>query len=70
MKNLLMKLHYSITEFMAKLWIVEHILIAKVTDDDGETYDCIYCTILRNAVLFFIVGLLVGLFAGYYVGAK
>ena len=62
--NILQKLHNAITNYMSKLWIVEHILIAKVTEEeDGAlvTYDCIYCTILRNAVIFFMLGLLLGL---------
>lgn len=62
--NILQKLHNAITLYMSKLWIVEHILIAKVKEDEdgvSVTYDCIYCTILRNAVIFFALGLLLGL---------
>lgn len=62
--NILQKLHNSITSYMSKLWIVEHILIAKVTEEeDGAlvTYDCIYCTILRNALIFFALGVILGL---------
>lgn len=62
--DILRKIHDAITTYMSKLWIVEHILIAKVpVDEDGTivTYDCIYCTILRNAVIFFALGLLIGL---------
>lgn len=62
--NILQRIHNMITSYMAKLWIVEHILIAKVTEEeDGAlvTYDCIYCTILRNAVIFFALGTLLGL---------
>lgn len=62
--NILQKLHNAITNYMSKLWIVEHILIAKVTEEeDGAlvTYDCIYCTILRNALIFFALGVILGL---------
>lgn len=62
--NILQKLHNAITNYMSKLWIVEHILIAKVTEEeDGAlvTYDCIYCTILRNAIIFFALGAILGL---------
>lgn len=62
--NILQKLHNAITNYMSKLWIVEHILIAKVTEEeDGAlvTYDCIYCTILRNAIIFFALGVILGL---------
>lgn len=62
--NILRKLHTAVTNYMAKLWIVEHILIAKVTEEeDGAlvTYDCIYCTILRNALIFFALGVILGL---------
>lgn len=64
MMKILRKLHGATTNYMAKLWIVEHILIAKVTEEeDGAlvTYDCIYCTILRNAIIFFVSGTLLGL---------
>lgn len=63
--KILQIVHNAITNYMSKLWIVEHILIAKVTEEDGGvlvTYDCIYCTILRNAVIFFALGLLIGLY--------
>lgn len=64
MREFLMKIHYKIVDIMAKSWIVENILIAKVREADGEIYDCIYCTILRNAVLFLIIGLIFGYFVG------
>lgn len=55
--SILTWLHESITSMMARSWIVENVLIAKARDPKtGEYYDCIYCTILRNAVLFFIIG--------------
>lgn len=62
--KILQKIHEAIVSYMAKLWIVEHILIAKVKENENGvvvTYDCIYCTILRNAVIFFALGLLLGL---------
>ena len=69
MKDKLMKIHYAITAIMAKSWIVENLLIAKV-EEDGEVFDCIYCTILRNAVLFGSVGFLIGCILGYLVGVQ
>lgn len=63
MRDLLLKIHNKITNTMADMWIVENVLIAKVKED-GETYDCIYCTILRNAVIFVIIGLILGYFIG------
>lgn len=58
------KLHEFITTQMSKSWIVENILIAKYddVDDDGNIVqlDCIYCTILRVAIIFFLVGYFFG----------
>lgn len=62
---ILQKIHEKVTLKMSESWIVENILIAKVTDLDGTEYDCIYCTILRNAVLFMCIGFIVGLIFGY-----
>lgn len=59
MRDFLLKIHHVIVNYIASLWITEHLLIAKVRDD-GELYDCIYCTILRNLVIGFIFGLIVG----------
>ena len=67
MRDKLMAIHYWIVGIMAKSWIVENLLIVKVREiENGEeiVYDCIYCTILRNAVLFMLIGLIVGYFAG------
>lgn len=50
---------------MSESWFVENILIAKVTEDDGTEYDCIYCTIIRNAVLFACIGFIFGLAFGW-----
>lgn len=64
MKNLLRTIHEFITDAMAKSCIVENILIAKVqeVDEDGDlvTFDCIYCTILRVAMIFIVLGFILG----------
>lgn len=58
------KIHEYITTQMSRSWIVENILIAKYDDldDDGNVVqvDCIYCTILRVAIIFFLIGALFG----------
>ena len=59
MKDFLMRIHYKIVDVMAESWVVENILIAKVRED-GELHDCIYCTVLRNAVLFLCIGITFG----------
>ena len=59
MRDFLLKIHHIIVDYIASLWVTEHLLIAKV-HEDGEEYDCIYCTILRNLVIGFIFGLIVG----------
>ena len=59
MRDFLLKIHHVIVNYIASLWITEHLLIVKVRED-GELYDCIYCTILRNLVIGFIFGLIVG----------
>lgn len=56
--------HDYITDRMAKSWFVENILIAKITEEDGLDYDCIYCTIIRNAILFSCIGFIIGYFLG------
>lgn len=56
----LKKIHEKVVEKMSNCSFVENVLIAKITEDDGQTYDCIYCTIIRNAVLFGLIGFLVG----------
>lgn len=55
MKKVFRAFHDFITQKMSESDFVERFLIAKFTDEDG-TFDCIYCTILRNAVLFGIIG--------------
>ena len=54
------KLHEYITNYMAKSWFVENVLIAKYydLDEDGNVVqeDCIYCTIIRVAIIFFLLG--------------
>lgn len=62
-KRILQKIHYEVTKKMSESWLVENVLIAKVKED-GEEYDCIYCTILRNMVLFISIGFILGLIFG------
>ena len=59
------KIHYYITMKMSQSDIVNNYLIATVTDENGETYDCTYCTILRNGVLFACIGFIFGLVFGW-----
>lgn len=65
LNGILLKIHEFITTKMSESWIVENLLIAKVTEDNGEQYDCIYCTILRNAVLFMCIGFIIGFLVGW-----
>ena len=61
--SILWAIHEFITSMMAKSWVVENILIAKYkeeTENGVEIFDCIYCTILRNIVIWFTLGLVVG----------
>ena len=64
---ILAKIHYFITTKMSKSGIVNNYLIATVTDETGEIYDCIYCTILRNSVLFACIGFIFGFIFGWLV---
>lgn len=68
MKKFLRKIHESIVTYMDKSYIVDKYLIAKVKEDDGIIYDCIYCTIIRNAVLFALLGGIFGFVLGYITG--
>lgn len=61
---ILQKLHEKVTWRMYKSRFVENVLIAKVTDDNGVEQDCIYCTIIRNAVLFACIGGVFGFILG------
>ena len=61
------KIHYFITMKMSQSDIVNDYLIATVTDENGETYDCTYCTILRNGVLFACIGFIFGFLFGWLV---
>lgn len=61
---ILQKLHDKVTWKMYNSRFVENVLIAKITDDDGEEKDCIYCTIIRNAVLFSCIGGVLGFILG------
>ena len=62
---ILRKIHEKVTTKMSESWFVENILIAKVTEYDGTEYDCIYCTIIRNAVLFACIGFIFGSVFGW-----
>ena len=64
---ILAKIHYFITEKMSRSKVVNDYLIATITDEQGETYDCIYCTILRNSVLFACIGFIFGFIIGWSV---
>lgn len=66
MYDFMKKIHYAIVGYMAKLWIVENILIAKA-EHDGELIDCIYCTILRNMVLFLCIGFIIGFISAKFL---
>lgn len=63
----LRRIHDKVTTYMSKSWFVEYILIATVTEDDGTKYDCIYCTIIRNAIIFSIIGLILGYGLGKFL---
>lgn len=60
------KIHHFLTLEMSKSNIVNNYLIAQV-EENGEKYDCIYCTILRNMVLFTCIGFLLGLIVGWFI---
>lgn len=62
---ILQKIHEKVTHKMSKSKFVEHFLIATVEDDNGDIYDCIYCTIIRNALLFGCIGLVSGFIFGW-----
>lgn len=62
---ILRKIHEKVTLKMSQSWFVENVLIVTVEEDDGTKYDCIYCTIMRNAVLFGCIGLVVGFVFGW-----
>lgn len=64
---ILRKIHEKVTEKMSQSHFVETVLIATVTEDDGMQYDCIYCTILRNAVLFGGIGAILGFLLGVLI---
>ena len=65
--RIITKIHYYITLKMSQSDIVNNYLIATVTDENGETYDCSYCTILRNGVLFACIGFIFGFLFGWLV---
>lgn len=61
---ILRKIHNKVTLKMSESKFVEDILIAKVTEEDGTVYDCIYCTIIRVSLIFFLLGVGIGCFLG------
>lgn len=61
---ILRKVHDKVTIAMSNSSFVENVLIAKITEEDGKVYDCIYCTIIRNALLFGVIGGIVGFLLG------
>ena len=65
------KIHEYITTCMSESWFVENLLIAKYddVDEDGNTVqvDCIYCTILRVAIIFFLAGSMFGTGLGVWM---
>lgn len=63
MKAILHKIHEFVTGKMANSRFVENVLIAKYTDG-GVQHDCIYCTIIRVGILFWVLGVLTGLVLG------
>lgn len=64
---ILQKLHDKVTWIMYNSRFVENVLIAKVENEQGEERDCIYCTIIRNAVLFSCIGGVLGFVLGRFV---
>lgn len=64
---LLYKVHLAVTGYMAKSWFIENILIATVDTDEGERYDCIYCTIIRCMIIFTLFGGVIGGALVYYL---
>lgn len=63
--SILRKIHDKVTTVMSESRFVEDVLIAKVTEEDGTRYDCIYCTIIRVAVLFGGIGAILGFTIGW-----
>lgn len=63
-KHILHKIAEYVINKMANSSFVENVLIAKETDDDGTVFDCIYCTIVRNALLFSCIGFIFGFIVG------
>lgn len=64
LNGILQVVHEKVTTWMSKSWFVENVLIAKVTDGD-EIYDCIYCTIVRVALIFTVLGFTLGCVVGW-----
>lgn len=54
------KIHWAVTGWMDKSKFVRNVLVATYTHPDGEEYDCIYCTIIRCALIFGFIGFVLG----------
>lgn len=67
LSGFLQKVHNYVTALMSQCPLVEKYLIAQVETEDGDVYDCIYCTILRNAVLFGCIGVVIGFLLGRFL---
>lgn len=59
-KQILSRFHDKVTVAMSKSSFVENVLIAKIRLEDGEKIDCIYCTVLRNALVWGLFGFVIG----------
>lgn len=62
--GIIQKMHDKVTQKMSESSFVDNVLIATVEDENGVKFDCIYCTIIRNAILFMCIGLISGIFLG------
>lgn len=57
----LRKIHDRFVAWAASQRWLNDYLIAWVTEDDGQEVACIYCTIVRVALIFGFIGFIVGL---------
>lgn len=58
---MLRKFKERLLNFLADSAWFNVVFVARVQDEDTELwYDCIYCSILRTAVIFFVLGVLLG----------
>lgn len=65
--SFLENIHNIVVNYMVKSWIVENLMIAKITAEDNKVYDCIYCTIIRIALIFSLLGGVIGFLLGRYI---